>query len=120
MYQLAKILVSSNVNTTIDFGGVRIKTIPSTNTCDDCIFETSEKANDCKFRCACMAHLREDRESVVFANGQQDFKRKKTMQQGYDWVRENLTIIPEKTKTISIGCFIPSEFSEAYNKPQPK
>lgn len=47
-------------------------------------------------------------------------KEKKTMQQGYDWVRENLTIIPEKTKTISIGCFIPSEFSEAYNKPQPK
>lgn len=42
------------------------------------------------------------------------------MQLGYDWERENLTIIPEKTKTISIGCFIPSEFSEAYNKPQPK
>lgn len=69
MDQLAKILVSAKVGRTIDFGGVRIKPIQSTNACDDCVFKTPELANGCKFRCACMAHLRKDRESVVFANG---------------------------------------------------
>lgn len=69
MDRLAKILVSAKVGITIDFGSVRIKPIQSTNACDDCIFETPEKANGCKFKSACMAHLRKDRESVVFTNG---------------------------------------------------
>lgn len=69
MDQLAKILVSAKVGRTFDFGGVLIKPIQSTNACDDCVFDTPEKANGCRFRNACMAHLRKDRESVVFANG---------------------------------------------------
>lgn len=75
MDQLAKILVSAKVGKVIYFQGLWIKPIPSANACDDCVFDTPEKAEGCRFRNACMAHLRKDKESVVFANDALNYKK---------------------------------------------
>lgn len=69
MNQLSKILVATQVGRTIEFEGIKIKPLQSTYACNDCIFETPDKAFGCKYKGACMAHLRKDKESVVFANG---------------------------------------------------
>lgn len=67
--QLIVILASSEINKCIDFSGVRIKTSMSVRGCDGCVFETEHKANGCTYKSVCMAHLRKDRMSVIFANG---------------------------------------------------
>lgn len=69
MKQLTTILADTPVGRTIEFEGIKIKPLQSTYACNDCIFETPDKAFGCKYKDACMAHLRKDRESVVFANG---------------------------------------------------
>lgn len=45
---------------------------------------------------------------------QQDLREKEAMQRGDEWERKEFTTMIETAKTISIGCFIPREFSEAY------
>ena len=51
-----------------------------------------------------------------YINEQQDLREKEAIQRGDDWERKELTTMIETAKTISIGCFIPREFSEAYKE----
>lgn len=49
-----------------------------------------------------------------YINQQQDLREQKAIERGDEWERKILTTMIETAKTISIGCFIPKEFSEAY------
>lgn len=51
-----------------------------------------------------------------YINEQQELFEKEAIQRGDDWERKELTTMIESAKTISIGCFIPREFSEAYKE----
>lgn len=70
MDQLTIILTSSKVGDSIDFEGLKAINALSTEGCDGCVFDTEEKANGCRFKNTCMAHLREDRQSIIFKSFQ--------------------------------------------------
>lgn len=65
---LRKILVETTLHKSIDFHGIELKVNISTYGCWGCAFDSEEKANSCKFKTACMAHYRFDKESVIFTN----------------------------------------------------
>lgn len=68
MDQLITIFASSEVDEVIDFGGVVLQNSLSVEGCEGCVFDTEEKANGCKYKNTCMAHLRDDRQSIIFKN----------------------------------------------------
>lgn len=67
--RISKVLLNADVNSKIHLEGLDIRVEKSQKACKGCIFETENKSYKCNFKNACMAHLRKDKESVVFANG---------------------------------------------------
>ena len=53
------------------FTGVIMKVTQGVEGCEGCVFDTEDKADGCGFRSACFAHLRKDRQSVIFTSGKQ-------------------------------------------------
>lgn len=65
---LIKILASSQVGRIVELDGLDVRAVHADYACNNCIFETVDKSYNCKFKDACMAHLREDKQSIVFVN----------------------------------------------------
>lgn len=65
---LIKILSYTSINSCIEFEGIAIVPELSKNGCSGCVFHTEEKANGCDYKSVCMAHLRKDKNSIVFTS----------------------------------------------------
>lgn len=66
--ELNGILPQVRIGLTIDYLGVHLAPSLSRHGCTGCVFETEKGAIDCQFRFSCMAHLRNDRKSVIFSS----------------------------------------------------
>lgn len=64
--QLKAVLEFTRLNTRIDFHGISIVPELSKYGCSGCVFESGGKANGCSYKSVCMAHIRKDRNSIVF------------------------------------------------------
>lgn len=64
--QLKGILSEAKICSCIEFEGIAIVPELSKNGCSGCVFQTEEKANRCSYKSVCMAHLRKDKNSIVF------------------------------------------------------
>ena len=66
--ELNGILRQTGIGVKIEYSGVRLMPDVSRNACAECIFETDKGASGCQFRYSCMAHMRKDNRSVIFAS----------------------------------------------------
>lgn len=64
--QLSEILSEAQLCSCVEFEGIAIIPEISEDGCSGCVFQTEEKANGCSYKSVCMAHLRKDRNSIVF------------------------------------------------------
>lgn len=64
--QLKGILSEAKICSCVEFGGIAIVPELSESGCKGCVFLTEDKANGCSYKSVCMAHLRKDKNSIVF------------------------------------------------------
>lgn len=64
--QLIGILSEAMIRSCVEFEGIAIVPKLSKNGCSGCVFQTEEKANGCSYKSVCIAHLRKDKNSIVF------------------------------------------------------
>lgn len=64
--EVERILREANIGSVVKCVGIYITILSSKKDCNGCLFRTEDKADSCRFKASCFAHLRPDRKSVIF------------------------------------------------------